>query len=153
MGEAHVPAQQSQAQEDARVPAADADTRGSSDHQGSSPARAQAAVRLIWRVRDRATFEALGRARPATVGPVRIRRVGGSAGRPRVAYVVGRSAGNAVERNRLRRRLRAAVREHVELLDPGAAYLVAAGPEALEVSFTSLCAFVRQALVVAARTR
>ena len=48
---------------------------------------------------------------------------------PRVAYAVGRSAGPAVQRNRLRRRLRAVVADLAHDLAPGA-YLVAAGPEA-----------------------
>jgi ribonuclease P protein component len=42
--------------------------------------------------------------------------------------------GNAVERNRLRRRLRAVVREHAELLSADTAYLVSAGPRASAMS-------------------
>ena len=44
---------------------------------------------------------------------------------PRVAYAVGRSAGNAVDRNRVRRRLRALVHAHAAELVPGW-YLVGA---------------------------
>jgi ribonuclease P protein component len=54
--------------------------------------------------------------------------------------------GNAVERNRVRRRLRAAVRAHAELLAPGDAYLVSAGREALNVTYPTLSAAVAQAL-------
>ena len=43
---------------------------------------------------------------------------------PRVAYAVGRKAGGAVARNRVRRRLRAATRAHSAELEPGRAYLV-----------------------------
>jgi ribonuclease P protein component len=43
---------------------------------------------------------------------------------PRVAYAVGRHAGGAVARNKIRRRLRAATRSHVRELEPGHAYLV-----------------------------
>ncbi len=47
---------------------------------------------------------------------------------PRIAFAVGRPVGNAVVRNRVRRRLRAAVREQHELLRPGWGYLVSAAP-------------------------
>ena len=43
---------------------------------------------------------------------------------PRVAYAVGRQAGGAVARNKIRRRLRAATRAHAQELEPGRAYLV-----------------------------
>ena len=50
--------------------------------------------------------------------------VGSPAEPPRVAYAVGRRAGGAVARNRVRRRLRAAARAHAGELEPGRAYLV-----------------------------
>ena len=43
---------------------------------------------------------------------------------PRVAYAVGRHAGGAVTRNKVRRRLRAATRAHALELEPGRAYLI-----------------------------
>ena len=52
--------------------------------------------------------------------------LGASEEPPRVAYAVGRSVGNAVVRNRVRRKLRAATRENVDLLEDGSAYLVRA---------------------------
>ena len=48
----------------------------------------------------------------------------------RVAYAVGRNVGPAVVRNRVRRRLRAAVVEHREQLQPGHGYLLRARPGA-----------------------
>ncbi|HZR15051.1 MAG TPA: ribonuclease P protein component [Acidimicrobiia bacterium] len=89
-------------------------------------------VRLIWRVRDRATFAALRHARPWRQGLVTVRAVCVSrhGDPPRVAYAVGRAAGTAVHRNRLRRRLRAAVHEERAALRAGAAYLVGAAPGA-----------------------
>jgi ribonuclease P protein component len=60
----------------------------------------------------------------------------GTAPVPRVAYAVGRRAGGAVVRNRVRRRLRAAVAS-VPDLAPGA-YLVAAGPRAAEMAYDEL---------------
>ena len=50
--------------------------------------------------------------------------VGSPAEPPRVAYAVGRKAGGAVARNRVRRRLRAATRAHAIEFEPGRAYLV-----------------------------
>src|SRR5581483_4629810 len=61
MREAHVPAQQPETQEDARVPAPDAHSGGSRGAEGTAEPRPQAPLRLIWRVRDRATFDALAR--------------------------------------------------------------------------------------------
>jgi ribonuclease P protein component len=58
----------------------------------------------------------------------------------RVAYAIGRKVGPAVVRNRLRRRLRAAVRQ----LDrtsrglPGGAYLVSLRPEAATMTYAEL---------------
>lgn len=84
---------------------------------------------------------------------MRVRRAMLGSGPPRVAYAVGRAAGNAVARNRLRRRLRAAVREHADLLEPGVAYLVGAGREALGVSYETLSAAVARALEAGDRPR
>jgi ribonuclease P protein component len=147
MREADVPAQQSEAQEDARFSRADADPRWPSRDPVAPPAGPQASRGLIWRIRDRATFEALAEARTHRAGPVRIRQV--ASGRdepPRVAYAVGRPVGDAVRRNRLRRRLRAAIRQHEALLAPGHAYLVSAGPEALTMSYPALSDAVARAL-------
>lgn len=57
---------------------------------------------------------------------------------PRVAYAVSRRVGGAVDRNRVRRRLRAAVRAHADALDPRASYLFGAGREALTMPFDTL---------------
>ena len=65
---------------------------------------------------------------------------------PRVAYAVGRRVGNAVVRNRVRRRLRAAVRAHADALDPHASYLFTAGREALTMPFDALGRCVGQLL-------
>jgi ribonuclease P protein component len=53
---------------------------------------------------------------------------------PQVAYAIPRAAGGAVARNRLRRRLRAAVHELESELVPGGAYLLGAGPAAVTTS-------------------
>jgi ribonuclease P protein component len=61
-------------------------------------------------------------------------------GPPRVAFAVGKRSGGAVERNRIRRRLRRVVADHAERLLPNYQYLVGSGPEALSVSTTELTA-------------
>jgi ribonuclease P protein component len=68
-----------------------------------------------------------------------------------VAYAVGRRVGGAVVRNRVRRRLRAAIREHEALLAPGAAYLVSVGPEAAALPYRELDAHLVAALEAVAR--
>src|SRR2546421_7722916 len=109
MREEHVPAEQPKAQEAPRLPVPHAKPGRSGGAQGPTPARPHAPVGLIWRVRDRATFAVLARAERRARGPVTIRFVPGeSEAPPRVAYAVG-GVGNAIVRNRLRRRLRAAV--------------------------------------------
>jgi ribonuclease P protein component len=96
----------------------------------------------IGRVRDQRTFRALRRSgKRARSGPVAVTALldlepqSRDAGVARVAFAIGRPVGPAVVRNRVRRRLRAAVRE----LDvsPGA-YLIAAGPDAVELAYSEL---------------
>lgn len=64
---------------------------------------------------------------------------------PRVAYAVGRRVGGAVERNRLRRRLRAVMSELGAELVPGA-YLVEAAPEAASRPYGELQEIVSRAV-------
>ncbi|MGH2717841.1 MAG: ribonuclease P protein component [Actinomycetota bacterium] len=93
---------------------------------------------MVWRIRDRSTFEALRRSgRRARRGPLSVTYAStGSGPAPQVAYAVGKRVGPAVVRNRLRRRLRAAV-DQVDSLAPGA-YLVVADPEAVTLSYDDL---------------
>ncbi len=65
--------------------------------------------------------------------------------RARVAYAVGRAAGGAVVRNRIRRRLRATVAELEPQLRPGA-YLLSAGPAAASLPYPELRSAVSQAV-------
>ncbi|HEX5367029.1 MAG TPA: ribonuclease P protein component [Acidimicrobiales bacterium] len=97
---------------------------------------------MIGRIRDRATFDALRReGRRVRRGPVTVTFVPGAPDDGvRVAYAIGRRVGAAVVRNRLRRQLRAAVRE-VDVSRGGlaaGAYLVGLRPEAAGRSFGEL---------------
>ncbi|MEO0673659.1 MAG: ribonuclease P protein component [Pseudomonadota bacterium] len=66
---------------------------------------------------------------------------------PRVGFTVTKKIGNAVRRNRLRRRLKAAVEHHAPLLsgDP-ADYIFIARSRGLSQSFEGLCEDVGKAL-------
>jgi ribonuclease P protein component len=147
-GEAHVPTQQPEAGQAARLSAAHADPRRPGHHPGQAPEGPRSAVGLIGRISDRATFDALrrdgrrARRDPVTVvylpdgAPARLR----AGGDVRVAYGVGRRVGRAVVRNRVRRRLRAALhevdRERGGL--PAGAYMVVAHPRARTLPYTEL---------------
>jgi len=65
---------------------------------------------------------------------------------PRVAYAIGKRTGSAVVRNRVRRRLRAAVALHEAELAAGGAYLVAADRRAMNMPFAELAGQVASAL-------
>lgn len=139
-GEAHVPAQQPQTSQTARLSDPDADTRGPGDPPHPAPEGPRQALGLIGSVGDRATFEALARdGRRGRRGPVTVTYLPAGDG-VRVAYAVGRRVGPAVVRNRVRRRLREAVRSLDRAsggLPPGA-YLVSVRPAAATLSYADL---------------
>jgi len=74
-------------------------------------------------------------------------------GPPRVAYAVPRSVGNAVVRNRVRRRLRALVHQHAAELHHGHAYLIGAAPRAAIASYSDLDDALRALLAVTEPSR
>ncbi len=79
-------------------------------------------------------------------GTITVTWVPGDPAEPtRVAYAVGRRAGGAVVRNRIRRRLRAIIREVGAELVPGA-YLVGAGADAATLPYGELRTTVSEAL-------
>jgi len=153
MGEANLSAQEAQAHAHARLSRPDANPGGSGGDQGPPGEGAGAAYRLTWRIRDRATFESLSSGRRLRRGPLSLAVLRAvdpvDPVPPRLAFAVGRRVGPAVTRNRVRRRLRAAVERHRSRLEPGCAYLLGASPAAAQASFNQLEAAVSELLTVA----
>jgi ribonuclease P protein component len=140
-GEAHVSAEQPQTSEAARLPRPHADPGRPVDPANPAPEGPRAPLGLIGRVGDRATFDALRRdGRRARRGPMTVAFLPGGTD-VRVAYAIGRRVGPAVVRNRVRRRLREAVRE-LDRTTPGGlacgAYLVSVRPEAAARTYRDL---------------
>lgn len=139
-GEAHIPAQQAAAGHPPRLPPPHEHPSRAGDRPQPAPEGPRAPLGLIGRLGDRATFDALRReGRRARRGPMTVTHLPGPR-EVRVAYSIGRKVGTAVVRNKVRRRLRAAVRE----LDvttgglPTGAYLVAVGPGAAGLPYREL---------------
>ena len=147
MGEANLSAQEAQEDAHPRVSGPDVDPGRPGGAQGAAAQGPSQAERLIWRIRDRATFAALTTSRRRRQGPISMTFLPGDPSLPpRVAYAVGRRVGPAVVRNRVRRRLRAAARAHRSELQPGGAYLFGAAPAAATVPFAEIDAAMAQLL-------
>jgi ribonuclease P protein component len=113
------------------------------------------AVPITGRIRSQQTFEALRRpAGRARSGVVRAAFVPPEAtdksAFPLVAYTIGKRCGTAVQRNRIRRRLRAAVAVAAPDLVAGS-YVLGADPAAAAVPFVELAGAASQAMREAAR--
>lgn len=96
----------------------------------------------LWRISDRRTFQALRRSRArARSGCCSVTWIPPTDALtpPRAGFAVGKAHGGAVVRNRIRRRLRAALRElqAAERL-PGGTYLVGATTEAATLAWSDL---------------
>jgi ribonuclease P protein component len=90
-------------------------------------------------VSDRATFGSFSSAPRVRRGAITVRYAPARGdGPPQVAFAIGRNVGGAVQRNRIRRRVRAALAEIAGELDPGGAYLVGASVDAMTLPFASL---------------
>jgi ribonuclease P protein component len=139
MGEENLSAQEAQEDAHARVSGPDVHAGRSSGDQGPAAQGPPQPQRLIWRIRDRATFAALTSARRRRRGPISMTFLPGDPSfPPRVAYAVGKRVGPAVVRNRVRRRLRAAMLEHRADLQPGGAYLFGAAPGAAGAPYAEI---------------
>jgi ribonuclease P protein component len=115
---------------------------------------------LIWRIRDRDAFVRLGR------DGTRIRTSSlwctflpdPDATPPRVAFAIGRAIGSATTRNRVRRRIKALLRDTTTGVTPNSAttpamvlppgwYLFGARPSAIELTFDQLRAELAELLL------
>lgn len=95
----------------------------------------------LLRVTDRASFEALRQGRRGRAGAVTVTYLPAAPDRRgvRAAFQVGRAAGGAVVRNRIRRRLRAALRELLAADRlPEGTYLVGARTSVADQPWSSL---------------
>jgi ribonuclease P protein component len=118
-------------------------------------ARSAAPRPQLWRISDRRTFQALRRSRArARSGCCTVTWLppADPATPPRAGFVVGRSVGGAVLRNRIRRRLRAALRE-LQAADrlPGGTYLLGATADAASLPWAELLASVHDAVSTATK--
>lgn len=116
------------------------------DPEDRAPARPR-----LWRVRDQRIFAELRRqGLRSQRGPVTITWLPGSDGaalHPQVAFAVGKRTGGAVVRNRIRRRLRAALRlMQASGRLPVGTYLVSAGPQVAHLPWSELCEAVEAAV-------
>jgi ribonuclease P protein component len=138
-GEAHLSAQQSSPEGEARLPGAHEHPRRPCRPEGPAGQGTDSAVGLIARVHGRRWFERFRtEGRRVSAGDlwcVVVTEPG--AEQPHVAYAIGRTVGPAVVRNRIRRRLRVLVHRHAALLAPGY-YLIGARPAVASRSFEEL---------------
>ena len=141
--EADLSTERAKAGETPRLPAPDVHPSRSGHHQSSASEGPRPALGVTWRIRDRTTFvELRRRGVRARIGPLSVAHLPDDLGQPpRIAYAIGRHVGGAVVRNRVRRRLQAAVTElvttgHHQL--PSGAYLFTVAPPAVELSFDGL---------------
>ncbi len=155
MDETNVPTQRAQARQDARIPQADVDEGRPSGDPGPSGEGSSAPFRVTDRskrpgigpVRSRETFGDLRRnGARGRHGPLAVSFVAHPEwDRAQVAYAVNRKVGIAVQRNRLRRRLRAIVSAQAGQLPVGA-YLVRGGDGAPALEFNELKVAMSRAL-------
>lgn len=151
--QAYVPAEQPPPSQGARLPPADAHPRGSRDPVVASPQGPQEPRRLTARRRpgrpvlsaahrltDGATFRRTirsGRRAGSRTLVVHLTPTGGDTA-TQVGFVVSKAVGNAVVRNRVKRRLRHLAREHVSTLPGSAVLVVRALPAAAAASYGEL---------------
>ena len=148
MSETYVPAQYAAPRQEPRFSSPHVDPSGSRHPRGAPPQGPGPSDGLtVWRLRGRRNIEAARHGRRSASGSiwVRIAPPEEDAGAPAVGYAIGRRVGSAVTRNRVRRRLRAAIVELGDEHAPGR-YLVGAGPEAADQAFSALVDDLRRAI-------
>ena len=159
MDETDLPTQCTQARQDAWLPQADVDEGRTGGHSVASCEGTPAPVSVtgespdvrrrvrLRSIRSRHTYAELrrpsGRGRQGPVTVSYLERLDWE--RSEVAYAVNRNVGSAVQRNLLRRRMRAILAEHADELPTGA-YLVRSGPGGPSLDFHELKVAMSQAL-------
>lgn len=122
--------------------------------QGSDVAAARP---QLWRIADRRTFDELRRhGRRARRGPLSVTWLAASpdaaATPPRAGFTVGKATGGAVLRNRVRRRLRAALRELLaEGRLPAGTYLLGGTAEVARMPWSALVQLLHDTVTEAQR--
>jgi ribonuclease P protein component len=137
--EAHFPAKHTPPGSQARIPCTYVHPRWPghfevSPRQGPAPSQ-----RLIGRISSRSAFQTIRRlGRHVRSGPLSCTMMlDPSLTQPHVGYVLGRSYGNAVSRNRLRRQLREIVKDREAQMQPGY-YVFGASPRARSAAHADL---------------
>ena len=107
----------------------------------------------LWRVKDRGTFVALRhQGRRVRRGPLTVTWLApsGDPTPPRAAFAIGRQVGGAVQRNRVRRRLRAALRElQAAGALPAGTYLLGASADVAHLPWPELTELLAAAIAEA----
>ena len=144
--EAHLPAERSQAEAQARVPRAHGDARRSRDLEASSRTRPQAAERVssgyvqkrnrLSRSRDFDAVYRHGRSVSTCFLVLYWFQREDPDEEPRLGLAVPKSLGGAVISNKIKRRLREAWRARLETVPPGRDYVLIARPGLAEAADT-----------------
>jgi ribonuclease P protein component len=92
------------------------------------------------RLRRRAEFLKAATGAKVTAAPFVLQVVPGDATSPRVGFTVSKKVGTAVERNRVRRRLREIVRQSAAVMRPGYDYVLVGRRAALREPFDNMVA-------------
>jgi ribonuclease P protein component len=104
-------------------------------------------VKRAWRLKKQADVQRVWQEGRAFAHPLVILRVrANQMEQSRAAFVAGKKLGNAVARNRAKRRLREALRPYFTHLPPGLDMVLIARGNINDVPFTELTAGVRQVL-------
>lgn len=101
-------------------------------------------------LRRRADFAALQRSSKSKMHPLLVARfVPNDLGRTRFGLSTGKRVGGAVVRNRVRRRLKAAIRAHAAELVPGWDVLLVARPPSADADYAALDGALHRVLTAA----
>lgn len=151
--EAHLPAEQLSPGSSSRFPGTHGNRRRSGRDPRPSRTRPQEAVRLIT-LRKRSEFLAANHGKRAASGGLVLLVRDRADGDPqiRVGFTVTKKIGNAVVRNRMKRRFRELARHILPLSGiPGADHVLIGRPSGIEKPFTALSVDLKRALQMVSR--